>query len=143
MPRASALRLCAATFLLALATLTAAACTAATPDPTLGTPTIPAPFDEATALAELCDPTNESSLSQLSMELAQGDLEVDLSADRLRRAIANMNLLRLGPDALSVRDAALAALDDLQATGDDPAGSRQAASTAAQMLGELESFVCA
>lgn len=107
------------------------------------TPT-PPPSAAMAAPAELCAPTDEASLSRLADELDRfdGSAVPEGLGDRVRQMRERLEPLRLGPDATSVRDPAVAALQDLEVGIGEPGDDSESATIAALTMRELETLIC-
>jgi hypothetical protein len=127
-----------------------AGCGTAPPSPPvdvtpLGPSPAPAlPSDEESAREELCDPQRDASIANVVNELENFDETDDVRdlSDALERIRANLSLITLGPDGISLRDSAVGLLVDLQAGIDDPTTRSTTALAAAQTLRGLGSQVC-
>lgn len=119
------------------ATLVIAGCSAVP----AGTP-LTSPIGEA-ALDELCG-TDETSLASIGTELSQVDETTDTTAlsTSLGTAISNLENLTVDATAQVARDAALAALQQVQSALADPATRAQVASQAAGAVQTLDAQLC-
>jgi hypothetical protein len=110
------------------------------PSPRPVTPTATA----AGSMDELCDPEADISLSAVAADLEEMDeaTDADALADRLRRTAAALETLHLGPDGMSVRDAAVGILRDVEADLAIGSTESESAPIAAQVLREMEVDVC-
>jgi hypothetical protein len=98
----------------------------------------------AGSMDELCDPEADISLSAVAADLEEMDetTDADALADRLRRTADALETLHLGPDGMSVRDAAVGALRDVEADLAIGSTESESAPIAAQVLREMELHVC-
>ena len=106
-----------------------------------GTP-LTSPIGEA-ALEELCG-DDDASLANIATELGQVDETTDTTAlsTSLGTAISNLEGLTVDAGAQVARDAALAALQQVQSALADPATRAQVASQAAGAVQTLDGQLC-
>lgn len=119
------------------ATLAVAGCSAVPG----GTP-LTSPLADA-ALEELCG-TDDASLASIATELGQVDETTDTTAlsTSLGTAISNLQGLTVDASAQVARDAALAALQQVQSALADPATRAQVAAQAAGAVQTLDTQLC-
>ena len=96
------------------------------------------------AKAQLCDPTNQASLGSLSTKLATVDANTDTSQlqTALGTAQSNLQALQVGAAQTTLKDAALSALQSVQAGLDNPSTVADTAASAANALTALDSALC-
>ncbi|HSH21534.1 MAG TPA: hypothetical protein VK992_02805 [Candidatus Caenarcaniphilales bacterium] len=95
-------------------------------------------------MEQLCDREEDASLHAVAQRLNQPDGAPDTDAffAALRTMETNLQAVPLGPDAVSILDAARQARRTLEADTSDPAARSEAASIVRQALLELETLLC-
>jgi len=125
------------------AALVAVACSAGAGT---GTPTTNPQVSAAvnTAQQQLCDSTNQASLANLSTQLSTLDPNTDTTTlqANLGKAASNINSLTVSGGDQPLKDAALTAIQTVQAGLANPATVKQAATSAASALTALSNALC-
>ena len=113
-----------------------------------GTPTIPASGAIGSAATgaqqQLCDPTNQASLSSLSTQLATLDPNSDTTAlqSALGTAATNLGQLTVSGNQSTLKDAAVTAIQAVQAGLSHPQTVQDTATQAASALTALSAAIC-
>jgi hypothetical protein len=125
------------------ASLVVAACGGAAPGTSPGAGGTPGAGGGDAALAELCG-TGDGSLSSITTELEQMDENTDATqlSTQMGTAMSNLENADVDEGATAARDAALTALQQLQAVINDPAARQQLSTQAAQAMRTLDSQIC-